>query len=59
MREVTKLALRAAALFAVAIWVMLTAHGMAVAAAAAALFVMAANDVVVVVRQRQPHQPVK
>lgn len=58
MREVTKLALRAAALFAVAVWLLVTTHGLAVAAAAAALLVMAANDVAVIVRQRR-HQPIE
>jgi hypothetical protein len=58
MREVTKLALRAAALIGVAIWLMLTAHGLAVAAATAGLFVMGANDIAVIVRQRR-HQPVE
>lgn len=58
MREVTLLALRAIALVAVAIWLMLTTHGLAVAAAVALLFVMAANDIAVIVRQRG-NQPVK
>lgn len=58
MREVTKLALRATALVAVAVWLLVTTHGLPVAAAAAALLVMAASDVAVIVRQRR-HQPIK
>lgn len=53
MREIAKLALRAVALVAVAIWLMLTTHGLAVAAAVASLFVMAANDVAAIVRDRR------
>ena len=58
MREVTLLALRAVALVAVSIWLMLTTHGAAVGAAVSLLFVMAANDIADIVRQRR-HQPVK
>jgi hypothetical protein len=56
--SVTKLAIRAAALIGVAIWLMLTTHGLAVAAATAGLFVMGANDIAVIVRHRR-HQPAK
>jgi hypothetical protein len=59
MSRSAKLALRAVALFAVGLWLVFTAHGLAVSAATAALLVMAANDVAVIVRQRRHHQPAK
>ncbi|WP_219068845.1 hypothetical protein [Candidatus Mycobacterium methanotrophicum] len=59
MWEVTLFALRAIALIAVSIWLMLTTHGTAVGAAVSLLFVMAAKDIAVILRQRRHHQPVE